>query len=201
MSVCSVCSGEWCEPWWCQLEVTCSLFTVWTPALLCSLCSGRQSGAVAAPPKIYSSFSITRCHTRTTYHTVNTPAVTLNHHHGHTHKCRPGGLHPHGEDQHGGVHQEPENKVRSWWLVVYSVWVRVELCKTSPTVRLRQGGSLWFQSIDKTKSVKTVKTVETWLAPVLSLEVKCCQSDSVCVSAFKWLWYISSATTDLQSWL
>ena len=34
------------------------------------------------------------------------------HQHGAPHQRRPRGLHPHGQDQHGGVHQEFEKKVR-----------------------------------------------------------------------------------------
>ena len=38
--------------------------------------------------------------------------VTLDCSHGPAHQRGPGGLHPHGPDQHGGVPQEFENKVR-----------------------------------------------------------------------------------------
>ena len=34
--------------------------------------------------------------------------------HGSPHQRGSGGLHPHGQDQHGGVRQEFENKVRPW---------------------------------------------------------------------------------------
>ena len=52
------------------------------------------------------------------------------HHHGATHQCRPRGLHPPGQDQHGGVHQEFENKVRLlsflWMSYSSDEWPTVE---------------------------------------------------------------------------
>ena len=103
----------------CQLAVTCAVcssvrLTDTCSALLCSTpapsphCAGVT---VQVPPQSSTQDTASVSH-NSLHHTHSVQCKVTRRHHGHPHQCRPRGLHPHGENQHGGVCEEPENKVR-----------------------------------------------------------------------------------------
>ena len=81
------------------------------------------------------------------------------HHHGAPHRCRPRGLHPPGQDQHGGVHQEFENKVRllcfSW--MSYSSDERVTNCRLQAVLSSKGRVNVYVLRVDHFSGCTPIK--------------------------------------------